>query len=373
MINKRPPYINTGAESVLWEIAKKLVESGHSVTIFCATPANGEIENHPEIDFRYVSTNGDPDRSMVEFFLKGPQKYPSVYCDVAPDIVYDNPSPFPFHLAHLYGDATKVTKVHAIYRRLAFSCKDHPLVKVGTAIGDELYRLFRGEIITTNSLSTAQRARQVFDTDSNSIIANPLGIDSRKFNFSPQPDKKHVLSLSELRTRKQIDVLIRAWQHVESAHPEAKLTVAGDGQKRDELETLAKDLDLNNITFEGWVTEERKHELFESAALYVLPTLFEGFGLSNLEAMASGCAVISTDTWGVKDYIQDGENGRLVPTKDFSALATAINSLLSNPSEIDRLATAGHETAGKYSIEESISREVQLLEQIHQDPDIFQH
>ncbi|WEL20599.1 Glycosyltransferase [Halorhabdus sp. BNX81] len=371
MINKRPPYRNTGAEKVLWGIARKLVEAGHSVTIFCPTPADRESETHPEIDFRYVSTGGGPDRSMIEFFLKGPRTYPSVYRDVSPDLVYDNPSPFPFHLAHLYGDAQRITKLHGIYRRLAFSCKDHPLVKVGTAVGDELYRLFRGEVITTNSLSTAHRARQVFTTDSNRIIANPIGIDAAEYTFSIRSDEKHVLSLSELRTRKQINVLLRAWKYVESAHPDARLTVAGDGQQRDSLERLATDLDLETVTFEGWVTEERKHELLASAAIYALPTLYEGFGLANLEAMASGCAVVSTDTWGVRDYLRDGENGRLVPTKDPPALATVIDSLLSEPAQIERLATAGRETAAEYSMAESITREVRLLEQIHEDGDMF--
>lgn len=373
MINKRPPYVNTGAERVLWAIAQKLADADHSVTIFCATPADGEIETHPDIDFRYVSTNGDPDRSMIEFFVKGPRKYPSVYRDVSPDIVYDNPSPFPFHLAHFYGNAPSVTKLHAIYRRLAFSCKDHPLVQIGTAVGDELYRLFRGEVITTNSLSTAQRAREVFNTNSNSIVANPIGIDADEFTYAVQPDEKHVLSLSELRTRKQINVLLQAWEHVESANPEAKLTVAGDGPERDSLEKLANDLDLNNVTFEGWVSEERKHELLEAASIYALPTLYEGFGLANLEAMASGCAVVSTDTWGVTDYLRDGENGRLVPTKDAKALATAINSLLNDPAQIEQLAIAGRKTAEEYSMEESITWEVQLLEQIHKHPNLFNH
>lgn len=371
MINKRPPYNNTGAERVLWMIARKLDEEGHAITIFCPTPSESEKRPNPEINFRYVLTDDDPNRSMIEFFLKGPRRYPSVYREVSPDLVYDNPSPFAFHVAHHYGDAPTVTKVHAIYRRLAFSCKSHPLVKVGTAVGDELYRLFRGEVITTNSLSTAQRAVKLFDTSANSIIANPLGIDADSFEFSPQPKGKHVLSLSELRMRKQIHALLRAWQHIESEHPEAKLTVAGDGPERDSLERLADDLELESVTFEGWISEDRKHELLKTASIYVLPTLYEGFGLSNLEAMASGCGVVSTDTWGVKDYLQDGKNGRLVPTKDAHALGAAINTLLDNPAMVEQLATAGRTTAEEYSMKESVSREVRLLEQIHENSDIF--
>jgi len=87
--------------------------------------------------------------------------------------------------------------------------------------------------------------------------------------------------------------------------------------------------------------------------------------------MASGCAVVSTNTWGVKDYLRNQENGLLVPTQDSGTLAVAIGDLLDNPDLVERLATAGRATAEEYSLEKSVIREVRLLEQIHKKPDIF--
>lgn len=365
VINKRPPYVKTGAERVLWRIITSLCDRGHEVSVFCPTPAEGPRRTYPNIDFHYVPTKGKANQSMIEFFVRGIRYYPKVYKEVSPGLVYDNASPFAFHLAHIYGEAQRVTKVHAVYRRLAFSCKGHPVVKLGTAVGDELYRLFDGEVVITNSLSTGIRASMLFNKDTNRIVANPLGIDSENFQFSPSPGRKHVLSLSELRERKNIDMLLKAWSKVEARTEGARLTVAGDGPERERLESLANELDLDTVSFEGWVEEERKHELLRAASVFALPTRYEGFGLANLEAMASGCAVVSTDTWGVRDYIEDGTNGCLIPVGDTSILADVLTSLLRSPEEVKRLATAGRQTAESYSIDKSIEREVTFLEEIY--------
>jgi glycosyltransferase involved in cell wall biosynthesis len=80
--------------------------------------------------------------------------------------------------------------------------------------------------------------------------------------------------------------------------------------------------------------------------------------------MASGCAVISTDTYGIKDYLESDENGLMIPTEDPDAVAKAIQRLLSNPELGAELAYAGRETVEQhFRIQDAVERERKILEQ----------
>jgi glycosyltransferase involved in cell wall biosynthesis len=365
ILNKRAPFEGRGAEQVIWRIGKRFADEGHQVRFFCPSPTAGR--SPPEVsgvDFDFIDTSADPTRSMIEFFLKGPLQYRSTYKEFQPDVVYDNPSPFPFHAAHLIGESPLVNKVHAVYRRYAFACKDHPLVKVGTILGEDSYRLYRGEYFITNSESTATRLERLVNTQENELIANPIGIDAKEFEMCIPEDAKRVVSISKLSPRKRINDLLRAWDLVETEHPAATLSIAGSGPLDDQLQKLRRELNLSNVTFEGFVSESRKHELLSSASVSAAPTLYEGFGVSVLEAMASGCAVVTSDTWGVKDFVQDGQNGLTVPPKSPREFASALNRLFETPANRSRIARAARNTAEEYSMATSLDRELEYLESV---------
>lgn len=362
MINKRAPFEGRGAEQVIWRIGQRFAREGHTVRYFCPSPKDSEsVPDVDRIDFQFVDTASEAPRGMIEFFLKGPRRYPDVYREFKPNVVYDNPSPFPFHLAHIYGDAKIVNKVHAVYRSYAFACKDHPLVKIGTIVGEETYRLFRDEYFITNSESTAERLKDIVDLTTNGLISNPIGIDASEFEFYVPKASKQVVTVSKLSPRKRVGDLLRAWKYVEAAHPDASLIVAGSGPLADDLHALQTELGLRNVSFPGFVSDSRKRELLREAAIFASPTLYEGFGLSILEAMASGCAVVASDTWGVKDYMEDGVTGRTPPPKSPEQFGNALIDLLSNPATRRRMARKNKEIAEEYSIEASLDREVAHL------------
>lgn len=370
IINKCAPFEGRGAEQVIWKIGKRFAKAGHQVMFFCPTPDDTEsIPDVEGIKFSFVKTSSKSTRGMIEFFVRGPLHYRSIYQKFTPDVVYDNPSPFPFHLAHLYGNTPMINKVHAVYGSYAFSCKEHPLVKIGTIAGEQTYRLFRGEYFITNSESTANRLRSLLDTDRNALIANPIGIDASNFEFHIPSESKQVVSISKLSPRKRISDLLRAWQVVEQNHPDADLTIAGSGPLTQDLYSLRDRLGLQTVSFPGFVSEEQKQTLLHDAALFASPTLYEGFGLSTLEAMASGCAVVASDTWGLKDYLQDGINGVTVPPKSPKLLGAAISSLLTHSGSRVRLAEAGRSTAESYLMSASLERELEYLNAVgHGEP-----
>lgn len=366
LLNKRAPFEGRGAEQVIWRIGKQFARAGNRVRFFCPTPTDDNaIPDVEGVDFTFVDTAESPTRGMIEFFLRGPWHYRDAYRAFEPDVVYDNPSPFPFHAAHVVGDAPVVNKVHAVYRSYAFDCKDHPLVKLGTIAGENSYRLFRGEHFITNSESTATRLRSLVDTAANELVANPIGIDAEAFEWVVPETSKQVVTVSKLSPRKRIGDLLQAWSTVERRHPDATLTIGGSGPLEDDLQALRDRLGLDTVRFEGFVSESRKHELLRQSAVFAAPTLYEGFGLSVLEAMASGCAVATSDTWGVKDFVEHGVNGVMAPPKSPNAFAEVLCRLLEDAAARERFARAGRDTAETYSMATSLDRELGYLESLH--------
>lgn len=361
LINKRAPFDGLGAERVIWDIGKRLAKEGHDVTFFCPVPTDAEVPTIQGISFEFVEIPGGETRKQIEFFLRAPPKYRDLYRKIQPDLVYDNPSPFPFHLAHWYGDAPVVSKVHTIYRTDAFLAKDHPLVKIGTIAGEETYRLFKDELFIPVSYSTEKRLKKLVDTDRNEIKTNPNGTDTETFYYSFNSSSKQVLYLSKLGKKKGIRILLRAWSEVERTVPDASLIVAGSGPLEKEAKELTADLGLQNVTFEGYVSSKRKKELFENSMIYTLPTYIEGMPLTPLEAMASGCAVVSTDTHGVRDIITGGTNGKLVPPGDPDKLAIGLVELLLQPEKAKTLAQAGHKRAEELTTKKMLDRELEIL------------
>lgn len=361
-LNKAPPYRNTGAESVIWEVGTHLATNGWEVHYL--TPDDGSPPVKDRIHFHEVQT---PDSFFAEkgvFFIKGVPAYRHLVKDINPDLIYDNSSPFPFVYAHLADSDRLVTKVHAVYGLDAFRNKDHPVTKIGTVVGEQLYRLLDGRRTLTISESTKSRLTDLVDKYPNAITVVPNGIDIESFDYSFSPEGP-VLSLCELTPRKNIQMLLRAWAMLEdkSILDNRSLIIAGKGPRKSKLQALANRLNLNSVTFLGYVTEEEKRRLFRNAYVYVLPTRLEGFGISNIEAMASGCIAISTDTLGVRDYIEDGRNGFLVSPENPAELSKVLEKVLSNPETWINVAMAARSTAEEYNIADCVEVERKILEE----------
>jgi rhamnosyl/mannosyltransferase len=140
---------------------------------------------------------------------------------------------------------------------------------------------------------------------------------------------------------KGVDVLLRAL----AATGATRAVIAGDGPKRTEWERLARELALDGrVTFTGEVTDAELRRLMHACALLVLPsvTQAEAFGYVQLEAMAAGKPVISTDVpSGVSWVNQDEQTGLVVPARDAGALGAALDRLMGDAALRARLGAAG--------------------------------
>ena len=120
--------------------------------------------------------------------------------------------------------------------------------------------------------------------------------------------------------------------------------IAGDGSQRDALAADAKRLGLDDaVRFLGPVDDPR--ELLCALDTFVMPSLYEGLGIAALEAMACGLPVISSDTGGLREAVEDGRTGLLAPPGDVVALAHAIETLAAGPAMRAAMGAAARDRA----------------------------
>jgi glycosyltransferase involved in cell wall biosynthesis len=169
--------------------------------------------------------------------------------------------------------------------------------------------------------------------------ANGKGGDLR---FGPQM----VFACRQLFPRKGIRFLVEAVAQLKPRFPQLKLVLAGDGFERPELVRLAEERGIANaVTFLGWVPNAELPDYYRAAAVSVVPSLEEGFGIPAAEAMGCEVPVVATDAGGLPEVVEHGVTGLVVPRGDTGALAEAIASLLTDPDRRRRMGVAGRERA----------------------------
>lgn len=196
-------------------------------------------------------------------------------------------------------------------------------------------------------VSRAARRRTVsdFGVDPDAISTIYNGIDTEL--FAPRPDVPErdgriMATLSADVPVKGPQYLLRAFADVHDRHPETELVVVGDLDEDSDARQLAARLDIEKaITTYSGISYDQLVELYGSATLAVVSSLFEGFGLPAGEAMACGVPTVATTGGALPEVV--GDAGELVPPADPEALAEAISGLLSDPARRRRLGSRGRE------------------------------
>lgn len=178
-----------------------------------------------------------------------------------------------------------------------------------------------------------------FKAKDKDIVVIHNGIEINKYriqNTEYRVQKKKDLGLSDgpvigvvarLSEVKGHIYLIQAMKAVLAKIPQAQLLIVGDGKEKKALVKLINELGIQrNVFLIPSVTQT--NEILSIMDIFVLPSLKEGLGLSLIEAMACGLAVIGSDTGGIRSLIRDGHNGLLVKPADSEGLASAILELL---------------------------------------------
>lgn len=171
--------------------------------------------------------------------------------------------------------------------------------------------------------------------------------DTRVLEKHRLRSKRFVLAVSSRTPNKNFGLIVDAVQRLKE--PDFEVVVAGGVDPR-----VFGGVNLPDLPFVrsvGYVTDAELRALYEHAAVFVYPSLYEGFGIPAIEAMACGCPVIASNAASVPEVC--GDAALYVSPHDAAGLATLISRLMTDPEERERLARAGQSWVQRYTWDES--------------------
>ena len=158
----------------------------------------------------------------------------------------------------------------------------------------------------------------------------------------PDDFGKRVAFVGRLDPVKGALLLIEAMAEVLKTHPDATLTLAGDGPARAPAEARAAALGISSaVRFAGFMTQGQVAELLSSSDMLVLPSFAEGLPVVYMEALASRIPVVASRVAGVPELVEDGLTGYTVPPGDVATLADRMSRLMANPDQARAMGEAG--------------------------------
>lgn len=178
-------------------------------------------------------------------------------------------------------------------------------------------------------------------------------------------EDEFLLFVGTIEPRKNLLTLMRAYAEIlRATNHRPQLVVAGrEGWLMDDLFSYIERAGLKErLRLTGYLTEEDLSALYSSCSLFIYPSLYEGFGLPPLEAMACGAPVITSRTPSIMEVV--GQAARLFEPTDKSALAQSIIELLEKKGERERLSLAGRERARGFSWERTARETLEIYRQV---------
>jgi glycogen(starch) synthase len=177
------------------------------------------------------------------------------------------------------------------------------------------------------------------------------------------PFERFVLGLGRVVEKKGFDLLLDAFERIAPHHPDVGLVVGGRGSARDELIRKAAAAGFGErVEFPGMLSRGQVAWAMGAAAVFVLPSRVEPFGIVVVEALRAGCPAIVSARGGAAEIVRNGVEGIVADPFDTGALATAIDSVLSDESLADRLGRRGRTRAADFDWEAIAQRYRSLYE-----------
>lgn len=333
-----------GAEIHLHEIFGRLARRGHEVTLLCGgwpgCPPRATLDG---LDVRRVGT-----RYTFPFLARGAWRRELAARDF--DLIVEDINKVPIFTPR-WGGPPVVAVIPHLFGGTVFQEASLPLASLVWLAERPIPHVYRGVPFEVISESTRDDLA-LRGIDRHRIAVIYCGIDSAA--YSPDPLARaaapHFAYLGRLKKYKRVDLIVRAFAAL--AEPSARLEIAGAGDYRGELERLTTSLDLGDrVRFLGRISEEEKRRLLRRSWALMLTSPKEGWGITNLEAAASGTPVIASDSPGIRESVRHDETGFLVPHGDVAGLAAAMRRLCADRGLVDRMGAAGRTFAEGFTWE----------------------
>lgn len=238
----------------------------------------------------------------------------------------------------------------------------------------------RSDIIITISNFSKKEIERYLGISDRRIQVVPCGVDCDKYKKETSLGRsdlirkkygiegKYILYMGTLEPRKNIAILIEAYQMLAERNRQLpKLVIAGKkGWMYERLYQMVTDFGLKDqIVFTGYIEDDERVALMAAAELFVFPSLYEGFGIPPLEAMACGTPVIVSDAAALLETV--GKNAMVFRSGDVTDLSCKIDALLSDEVRRNILRVSGRKWAENYTWKRAGKQLVDALKQKTED------
>lgn len=296
------PFVTGGAQKRIYEVATRLADRGHDVTVYSRKYWEGPAETSIDgVNHRKVAAPRD--------LYNGDRRSISEPIEFAMQLV----SPLRSHLS----EHNLVVCGHQGYfpiigTKLGIGRNDVPMVTIWQEVWDEYWSDYLGRLgvfgrfvehlsgrvpqhpiavseFTANRLSDLGVDRELI-----TVIPNGINVD-KIANTTPAEDGFDILFVGRLTPNKQVELLLRAFDRI-AGEDEVRLGIIGDGPRMDALRDLQTEMENGEqVSFLGFRDHEEVLAHMRAATVFASPSTREGFGMTFAEAMAAGCVVITTE------------------------------------------------------------------------------
>ena len=338
-----PYFCFGGAETMCENLTYALEKLGHSVTVVCLLPERTPISERMEragIRVRYLDKKLGLDVSMIPKLTK-------LFREEKPDVVhthlnvlkYTAPAaklagvPRCVHTIHNLADKEAEGRISGMISGFVF--------RRGLSIPVALSPLVHQSIVDYYGLE-AQRIPTVFNG-----IPLDRCIPRETYALGEKAVLVHVGRFNE---QKNHGGLLEAFQLLLEPCPNTELWLLGDGELRDQMESYAQSLGIQDrVRFLG--SQENVYPYLHDADVFVLPSRYEGMPMTVIEAMGTGLPIVASNVGGIPDMVKDGESG-LLTTLAPEDIARCCAALLRDEKLRERLGRRARAESGRFSAEE---------------------
>ncbi len=354
-----------GVLEVVLALKSGLEDRGHLVKIITPAPRGHTDDPHPDVifigtstDFRTLSfsdttsqVSSQVDNDLIDAML-AEEKF---------DILHFHEPWMPL-LSRQLLSRSKAVNIGTFHAKVTDSTLSRSILKTVSFYLNSVMKYL--DVLTAVSDSGAEYVSTMTDQPI-TIIPNGIDLDKySKLSKKKDTDNNTVLFVGRLERRKGVKYLLKAFQVIQQTNPDVKLIIAGDGPDREKLELMAEDLDLKNVTFLGFISEELKLKLLAESKIFCSPAIFgESFGIVLLEAMATSTVTVAGNNSGYSDLMKGVGALSIVNPEDTVEFARRLNMMLNEPD----IRKVWHDWAQNYVKQFSYPKVVAQYEELYKD------